>query len=45
MTTGMGIELMGLGVAKGEHRAIELAQRAISSPPSRRPRSKAPAAC
>ena len=30
--TGMGMALMGTGVAKGEHRAIEAAQRAISSP-------------
>ncbi len=30
--TGMGMALMGTGLAKGEHRAIEAAQRAISSP-------------
>ena len=30
--TGMGMALMGTGVAKGEDRAIEAAQRAISSP-------------
>lgn len=30
--TGMGMALMGTGVAKGENRAIESAQRAISSP-------------
>jgi cell division protein FtsZ len=30
--TGMGMALMGTGVAKGEHRALESAQRAISSP-------------
>jgi cell division protein FtsZ len=30
--TGMGMALMGTGIAKGEHRAIESAQRAISSP-------------
>src|SRR5262245_21367867 len=30
--TGMGMALMGTGVAKGEHRALEAAQRAISSP-------------
>ena len=30
--TGMGMALMGTGVAKGESRAIEAAQRAISSP-------------
>ena len=30
--TGMGMALMGTGVAKGENRAIEAAQRAISSP-------------
>jgi cell division protein FtsZ len=30
--TGMGMALMGTGIAKGEHRAIEAAQRAISSP-------------
>jgi len=30
--TGMGMALMGTGLAKGEHRAIESAQRAISSP-------------
>ncbi len=30
--TGMGMALMGTGFAKGEHRAIEAAQRAISSP-------------
>ena len=29
---GMGMALMGTGIAKGEHRAIEAAQRAISSP-------------
>jgi len=30
--TGMGMALMGTGVAKGEHRALEAAQRAIASP-------------
>jgi len=30
--TGMGMALMGTGVAKGEDRAVEAAQRAISSP-------------
>src|SRR5436305_14658556 len=30
--TGMGMALMGTGVARGENRAIEAAQRAISSP-------------
>ncbi len=30
--TGMGMALMGTGVAKGESRAVEAAQRAISSP-------------
>src|SRR5215467_8245830 len=30
--TGMGMALMGTGMAKGEHRALEAAQRAISSP-------------
>jgi len=30
--TGMGMALMGTGIAEGEHRAIEAAQRAISSP-------------
>lgn len=30
--TGMGMALMGTGIAKGEHRALEAAQRAISSP-------------
>ena len=30
--TGMGMALMGTGVAKGENRAVEAAQRAISSP-------------
>lgn len=30
--TGMGMALMGTGVARGEERAIEAAQRAISSP-------------
>jgi cell division protein FtsZ len=30
--SGMGMALMGTGVAKGENRAIEAAQRAISSP-------------
>ncbi len=30
--TGMGMALMGTGVAEGEHRAIEAAQRAIASP-------------
>ncbi|HEY5610641.1 MAG TPA: cell division protein FtsZ, partial [Thermoanaerobaculia bacterium] len=29
---GMGMALMGTGVAQGEHRAVEAAQRAISSP-------------
>jgi cell division protein FtsZ len=29
---GMGMALMGTGIAEGEHRAIEAAQRAISSP-------------
>jgi len=29
---GMGLALMGTGVAEGEHRAVEAAQRAISSP-------------
>jgi cell division protein FtsZ len=30
--TGMGMALMGTGVARGENRAMEAAQRAISSP-------------
>lgn len=30
--TGMGMALMGTGIARGEHRALEAAQRAISSP-------------
>ncbi len=30
--TGMGMALMGTGVARGESRAVEAAQRAISSP-------------
>ncbi len=30
--TGMGMALMGTGVARGESRAIEAAQRAVSSP-------------
>ena len=30
--SGMGMALMGTGVAKGENRALEAAQRAISSP-------------
>jgi cell division protein FtsZ len=30
--TGMGMALMGTGVARGEQRALEAAQRAISSP-------------
>jgi cell division protein FtsZ len=30
--TGMGMALMGTGVAKGENRAVESAQRAIASP-------------
>jgi hypothetical protein len=30
--TGMGMALMGTGIVKGEHRALEAAQRAISSP-------------
>ncbi len=30
--TGMGMALMGTGIAKGDNRAIESAQRAISSP-------------
>jgi cell division protein FtsZ len=29
---GMGMALMGTGIADGEHRAVEAAQRAISSP-------------
>ena len=29
---GMGMALMGTGLAKGDHRALEAAQRAISSP-------------
>ncbi len=29
---GMGMALMGTGLAKGEHRAMEAAQRAVSSP-------------
>ena len=29
---GMGMALMGTGIAEGEHRAVEAAQRAISSP-------------
>jgi len=29
---GMGMALMGTGVAEGEHRAVEAAQKAISSP-------------
>jgi cell division protein FtsZ len=29
---GMGMALMGTGIAKGDHRALESAQRAISSP-------------
>ncbi len=30
--SGMGMALMGTGISEGEHRAIEAAQRAISSP-------------
>jgi cell division protein FtsZ len=30
--TGMGMALMGTGIARGEHRALEASQRAISSP-------------
>jgi len=30
--SGMGMALMGTGIAKGENRAVEAAQRAISSP-------------
>jgi cell division protein FtsZ len=30
--SGMGMALMGTGIAGGEHRAVEAAQRAISSP-------------
>jgi len=30
--SGMGMALMGTGTAEGEHRAVEAAQRAISSP-------------
>lgn len=30
--TGMGMALMGTGIAKGENRALEASQRAISSP-------------
>ena len=29
---GMGMALMGTGIAEGEHRAVEAAQRAVSSP-------------
>jgi cell division protein FtsZ len=29
---GMGMAIMGTGIAEGEHRAVEAAQRAISSP-------------
>ena len=29
---GMGMALMGSGIAEGEHRAVEAAQRAVSSP-------------
>ncbi len=30
--SGMGMALMGTGIAEGEHRSVEAAQRAISSP-------------
>jgi cell division protein FtsZ len=30
--SGMGLALMGVGVARGEHRAIDAAQKAIASP-------------
>jgi cell division protein FtsZ len=30
--SGMGMALMGTGIAEGEHKAVEAAQRAISSP-------------
>ena len=30
--SGMGMALMGTGIAEGEHRAVDAAQRAISSP-------------
>ena len=30
--SGMGLALMGVGVARGEHRAVEAAQKAIASP-------------
>jgi len=30
--SGMGMALMGTGVAEGDHRAVEAAQRAVSSP-------------
>jgi cell division protein FtsZ len=30
--SGMGMALMGTGIAEGEHRAVEAAQRAVSSP-------------
>jgi len=30
--SGMGMALMGTGIADGEHRAVEAAQRAVSSP-------------
>ncbi len=30
--SGMGMAVMGTGIAEGEHRAVEAAQRAISSP-------------
>jgi cell division protein FtsZ len=41
----MGMAMMGAAIAQGENRAVEAAQKAISSPPSRRSRSTARAAC
>lgn len=43
--SGMGMALMGTGIADGDHRALDAAQRAVSSPCWRTPRSTAPAAC
>ena len=41
---GMGVAFMGTGVAAGENRAVEAANRAISSPSSSTRRSKGPGA-
>jgi cell division protein FtsZ len=41
----MGMAMMGAAIAQGENRAVEAAQKAISSPLLERSRSTARAAC